>query len=101
MFLFAINIPTAIGKSNIDPSFLVFAGDKLTMILLLKNSIWVFLIAVFTLSFDSFTLISGKPTIWKSGNPFDMSTCIDIRYPCNPCSAMLFVIANIFSFLLI
>ena len=63
MFRLAIRIPIAIGKSNMDPSFLVLAGDKLTTILLLKNSILEFLIAVFTLSFDSFTLTSGKPTI--------------------------------------
>lgn len=70
----AIKIPTAIGKSNIEPSFLVLAGDKLTTIFLLKNSTCEFLIAVFTLSFASLTLASGSPTIRKSGMPFDMST---------------------------
>lgn len=97
----AIKIPIAIGKSNIEPSFLVLAGDKLTIILLLKNSIPEFLIAVLTLSFASFTLVSGSPTIWKSGSPFDKSTCMDTIYPSSPFSAILFVIANIFSFLLI
>ncbi len=63
MFRLAIKIPIAMGKSNIDPSFLVLAGDKLTTIFLLKNSMLEFLIAVLTLSFDSFTLASGNPTI--------------------------------------
>ena len=65
----ATNIPTAIAKSKLEPSFLVFAGAKFTTILLLKNSAPEFFIAVFTLSFDSLTLVSGNPhyfEIWHS-----------------------------------
>lgn len=40
-------------------------------------------------------------TISKYGIPADMSTWIDIRYPFSPCSAMLLVIANICSFLIL
>ena len=65
----ATNIPMAIAKSRLEPSFLVFAGAKFTTILLLRNSAPEFFIAVFTLSFDSLTLVSGKPyyfEIWHS-----------------------------------
>ena len=63
-------MPIAMLKSRLEPSFLVFAGARFTIILLLKNSAFEFLIAVFTLSFDSLTLVSGKPNyfkIWHSG----------------------------------
>lgn len=65
----------AIGKSKNTPSFLLFAGAKLTTIFLLGKSISEFFIAVLTLSFDSLMLISGKPTISQDGNPAATSTC--------------------------
>ena len=74
-----INTPIAIGKSNIEPSFFVFAGDKFIIIFLLSKSKLEFLIAVFTLSLDSFTLVSGKPTISKHGIPGETSTSTFIK----------------------
>ena len=61
----AVSIPTAIAKSKFDPSFLVFAGARFTIIFLLKNSAFEFFIAVFTLSLDSLTLVSGNPYYFK------------------------------------
>ena len=54
------NIPTAIAKSKIAPSFLKFAGDKFITYFLLAISIPQFLIAVFTLSLDSLILVGEK-----------------------------------------
>lgn len=62
-------MPIAIGKSKLEPSFFVSAGAKFTTIFLLKKSTLEFFIAVFTLSLDSFTLVSGSPYYfprWKS-----------------------------------
>ena len=54
IFSVAINTPIAIGKSNIEPSFLLFAGERFTTIFLLGKSSDEFLIAVFMRSFHSF-----------------------------------------------
>jgi hypothetical protein len=62
-------IPTAIDKSKNAPSFLVLAGAKFTIILLLGNSKFEFFIAVFTRSLLSLMLVSGRPTISKKGIP--------------------------------
>ena len=43
IFPLDINIPIAIGKSNFEPSFFVFAGAKFIIILLLFSLIPVFL----------------------------------------------------------
>ena len=67
----ACNTPIAIGKSKKEPSFLVFAGAKFTVIFLLGNSIPEFLIADLTLCLASFTRISGRPyniKTWKSSS---------------------------------
>ena len=67
--LLAIKIPKAIGKSNFEPSFFVFAGAKFTIIFLLNISPCVFFIAVLTLSFASFTLASGNPNYLEMRKP--------------------------------
>ena len=90
----ASKIPTAIGKSKEEPSFLIFAGDKFTTIFLLKNSIPAFFIAIFTLSFASFILVPGKPTISKVGIPLEISTWIDIKWPFKPSKVILFTFDN-------
>ena len=74
MLFVDIRIPIAIGKSKVEPSFRIFAGDKFITTFLLKNSNPEFFIAVFILSLDSFTVVSGKPTISKFGNPEETST---------------------------
>ena len=61
----AVRIPTAIARSRLEPSFLVFAGARFITIFLLKNSTPEFFIAVFTLSLDSLTLVSGRPDYFK------------------------------------
>ena len=50
MFSVAIRIPIAIGKSKVDPSFRIFAGERFITTFLLKNSKPEFFIAVFILS---------------------------------------------------
>ena len=69
-----IKIPIAIGKSNEEPSFFISAGARFITIRLLKNSYPEFFIEVLTRSFDSLTLISGKPTISQQGIPLETST---------------------------
>ena len=68
----------AIARSNIGPSFLVFTGAKL-IILLLSSLNPEFFIAVLTLSLDSFTLISGRPIISQYGIPSAISTWTSTR----------------------
>ena len=79
-FIFFIleSMPTAIGKSKKDPSFFMLAGAKFTTTFLLKTSYPEFFIAVFTLSFDSLTLVPGSPTTSHAGIPADTSTCTSI-----------------------
>lgn len=66
----AIIIPVAIAKSKFEPCFFVFAGAKFTTIFLLSKSILEFFIAVFTLSFASFTLVSGNPDYFEAWHSF-------------------------------
>ena len=77
--LIQASIPIAIGKSKNGPSFFISAGAKFITIFLLFISYPEFLIAVLTLSFASFTLVSGKPTISQDGIPADTSTSTSIR----------------------
>lgn len=70
MFPSAMIIPVAIAKSKFEPCFFVFAGAKFTTIFLLSKSIFEFFIAVFTLSFDSFTLVSGNPDYFEAWHSF-------------------------------
>ena len=77
-----------IAKSKLLPSFFIFAGAKLINIFLLGNSIPEFFIAVFILFLDSFTVVSGNPTISNSGIPLLISVWISIKFPSNPFSAI-------------
>ena len=55
------------------PIFLTSAGAKFTIILLIGKSKPEFFKALLTLSRDSFTEASGRPTISKLGRPIDIS----------------------------
>jgi hypothetical protein len=72
----AVIIPSAIGKSKPLPSFLMSAGARLTVILLSGNGNSEFLIAAETLSRDSLTAESGRPTIKNMGTAF--SRCVSM-----------------------
>lgn len=64
-------------------------GAKFIKIFLLFNSTFVFFIADFILSFDSFTVISGNPTISNFGRPPVISVCISTNLPSNPISEIV------------
>ena len=91
----AYNIPIAIGKSKLVPSFLVLAGARLIKNLLLGNSIPEFFIAALILSFASLILVSGNPTTSKFGSPPVTSVSTSTKYPFNPSSAIELTIDNI------
>ncbi len=61
------SIPTAIGRSNPEPSFFTSAGARFTVILLMGKAKLLFLRAALTLSLASFTAASGNPTIVNDG----------------------------------
>jgi len=60
-------------KSREEPSFLISAGARFTVIFLVGNSKAEFLIAELTLSFASLTAASGRPTILNLGSPLARS----------------------------
>ena len=62
-------IPTAIGRSNAEPSFLRSAGARLTVICFRGKLKPIFFKEALTLSRLSFTAASGRPTIEKCGSP--------------------------------
>ena len=66
----------------------VYKRQKLTVICEEGNSNPVFLKAERTLLRDSFTAVSGKPTISKHGTPVHISHSIDIGYAFNPYKPM-------------
>ena len=59
----------AIGRSNPDPVFLIFAGIKLMVIRFAGSRMPLFFNAVRTRSFDSFTSDARNPTISNTGIP--------------------------------
>src|SRR3989344_4661766 len=63
----AVSKPTAIGKSNSDPSLGISAGARLITGFVWGISKEVLTIAVRTRSFDSSTDLFGSPTILKLG----------------------------------
>ena len=71
-------IAAAIERSNPAPSFFIPAGARLMVILFWGNLCPLLIMAVLTRSFDSFTALSGSPTIEKPGSPFEMSTSTSI-----------------------
>ena len=80
----AASIPMAIGRSYSAPSFFTSAGARFTVILIIGNSNPEFFMALLTLSLDSFTAESGRPTMLKDGIPGDISTSTSTRYPSIP-----------------
>ena len=52
-------------RSSKEPSFFIPAGAKLTVIFCGKTFLPLFLMAERTLSFDSLTAVSGRPTMSK------------------------------------
>ena len=73
-FPLAVKTARAIGKSKLGPSFFMSAGARFTTTLLDGKLKPQFFIAAFTLSLDSLTDTSGKPTIQKLGSPPAIST---------------------------
>ena len=70
----ASSIPTAMGRSKAVPSFLLSAGDKLTVIRHGGRFSPTFFRATVTRSLDSRTSVLRDPTIKKAGSPLAMST---------------------------
>ena len=92
----SINIPSAMGRSYAGPIFGRSAGAKFTVIRLIGKSAPEFLIAERTLSFDSSTALSGKPTIVKLGNPWvATSTSTSTKTAFNPDTAPEVIFASI------
>ena len=91
-----IKIPTAIAKSKEEPSFLISAGAKFTLIFFPTSFIPVFFIATVILSFDYFILVPNIPTISQCGIPADKSTCASTTVPSVPFNAIVFTIDNKF-----
>ncbi len=62
------------GRSNPGPSFLRSAGARFTVVRLGGSVMPRLAIAAMTLSLDSLTALSGRPTVVKVGSPRTMST---------------------------
>jgi hypothetical protein len=69
-----LKIQIAIGKSKLGHDFLILAGARFTVILVVGNLVSLDFIADFNLSLLSCTHWSGKPTIVKAGKPLFIST---------------------------
>ena len=70
----AVKIATAIGRSKPVPVFLIFAGDRFTVIRLAGKIMPTLCSAVLTRSFASLTSEVRFPTISKTGIPVEIST---------------------------
>ena len=70
----AASIPTAIGRSKAEPSFLTSAGARFTVILRRGKRKPEFFMAAATLSLLSLTAPSGSPTVEKEGTWLERST---------------------------
>jgi hypothetical protein len=73
----AHNMPIAMGRSYLPPSFGSSAGARFIVILECGKSKPEFIIALRTLSLLSLTAISGNPTNEKAGNPPEICTSTD------------------------
>ena len=91
----ALSMATAMARSRCAPSFFTSAGARLTVIIEMGNFFPLFFIAERTLSLDSFTAVSGSPTISNLGSPLLISTSTSMGHPSIPTSAKLLVFANI------
>ena len=90
----ALSSPTAIGRSSPGLSFLMSAGARLIVIFSARRSMFEFLIAVRTRSFDSRTEAFGSPTMSKLGMPFELSTSTEMIKPSTPSVAAPYIFAN-------
>src|SRR5208337_5010036 len=89
-------IPTAIGRSKDEPSFLRSAGARLTVICFKGKLKPIFFRAAFILSRLSLTAASGSPTIEKCGSPFDeISTSTSTRCASMPITCALRTLESI------
>jgi len=88
-------MPSAIGKSKRPDSLGKSAGAKLTVMRLAGNSNLAFCRAALTLSLDSLTSVSGKPTIVKEGKPFARCTSTVTSGASMPDRARLFKTARL------
>ena len=93
-----LKIQIAIGKSKLGQDFLIFAGAKLTVILVVANLVSLDFIADFNLSLLSCTHWSGKPTIVKAGSQLLISTSTSTKVDSNQLTAIAFVCVIIYSF---
>ena len=78
-----------------DLLFRMSAGARLTVIRPKGKRAPAFRIAVFTRSLDSWTAVSGSPTIVIPGWPFPESTSTSTRTPSNPITAQFKTLASI------
>ena len=93
---FAQRSDIAIARSNADPSFLIAAGAKLTVTLSFGNEYPELVIADLTLSPDSFTAVSARPTMVSFGIFLTISASTFTRVPSSPKSVTVFTFAYIF-----
>ena len=85
-----------IGTSYIGPSFFLSAGERLTVMRPTGNCIKLFFIAARTLSRDSETAASGRPTRSNFGNArLSVEASTPTEYVPRPKRPMLFTFANI------
>ena len=85
----AKSIESSDGRSYIEPDFLTSAGARLTVIRHDGRAKPQFLSAALTLSRDSLTAVSGRPTISKTGSPWEMSVSTSTIYASIPKIAVL------------
>jgi len=81
-------MPIAMDKSKEEPSFLMSAGARFTVIFLVGKVKDEFLMAELTLSLASFTATSGRPTILNLGSPLARSTSTSTGYASIPKRAL-------------
>ena len=67
------------GRSKAEPSFLMSAGARFTVILLSGKSYSELAIAAPTRSLPSFTAPCGNPTVVKDGRPLAISVSTSTR----------------------
>ena len=96
----AQTIERAIGRSKLEPTFLILAGARLTVIFPFGNRYPEFFIANFILLLDSFMAASGSPMILNAGSPFAMSTSISTLQASMPMTAHEIAFETIFSSLI-
>jgi hypothetical protein len=90
------SIQIAIGKSKLDPDFLISAGAIFTTILVIGSLVPLDFIAERSLSLASLTHWSGSQTISKYGIPLFISTSTSIKSEFNQFTAIEFILLIIY-----